>query len=168
MGDVKMWTCEECSETVPMQRKGVHIGRHRMKANAEARAKEQAIERPGPPPSGFRWVFNRLGRYYEDMFDHVVYGFGPHEFKLLPATPENDVAGYLANNSIFQIEPTLVALVMNDEPGYGEHLEETESRELYDRRNNPNPAGRGLGGLKTTPTLVPVPGADQKATVYRR
>jgi len=36
-----------------------------------------------PAPPGFMWVYNRLDRDYEVMFDHKPYVFGPYSYTLM-------------------------------------------------------------------------------------
>ena len=118
------------------------------------------------PPTGFRWVYNRLDREFELMFDGMVYAFDSHEYRLVTL----DVARFLWNRSLIQYDPTgtrgLRALALDplspdqmedvESEGFGEPLADPKNAELLDRSRDANPMGRSTGGLKTKPAMLPI------------
>ena len=119
------------------------------------------------PPAGFRWVYNRLDRPYESMFDGMVYAFDEHEYRLVTL----DVARFLWSQSVISYDPTkrsgVRALALDpfsedlieaaEADGFGEALVDPKNVELLDRSNDPNPVGKSAGaGIKTKPAVVPI------------
>lgn len=118
------------------------------------------------PPAGFRWIFNRLNRPFENQFDGMVYAFDAHEYRLVTL----EVARFLWSQSIISYNPVtrrgLRALALdpyspdqlepNEAAGFGESLEEPKNVELIDRSQDPNPMGRSTHGEKTRAAVVSV------------
>lgn len=118
------------------------------------------------PPAGFRWIYNRLPRPYENQFDGMVYAFDANEYRLVTL----DVARFLWSQSVISYNPVTGrgtrALALdpfssdklepNEDAGFGEPLPEPKNVELIDRTQDDNPMGRSTGGEKTRSAVVSV------------
>ena len=116
---------------------------------------------PKAPP-GFCWVYNRLPRSYEAMFDFRMFEFGPNESRLMP----DDVALFLTSNSIISVDLStskgVRALVAQyresgkENPEFGQPYTTPPGDEVIDRSSGDNPMGRGTGGIKTHAAKIAV------------
>lgn len=129
-----------------------------------------AVEVPKAPP-GFAWVYNRLPKAYEAMFDFKLYQFAPNETRLMP----DDVALFLTNNSVIKVDLTtssgVRALVSQHDDGgrlnplFGQPYSEEVGDEAIDRSKNDNPMGWGTReGVKTRAVRVPIGATPQRAS----
>ncbi len=111
---------------------------------------------PKAPP-GFQWVYNRLPRTYEAMFDFKSYSFEPHETRLM----QDDTALFLTANSIVKVDLStstgVRALVAQDSQVFGQPYDEDPGDEAIDRSSGDNPMGWGTReGIKTHAARLPV------------
>ena len=111
----------------------------------------------GKAPRGWLWVFNRLQEPYGTPFDGHIEEFEANEFRCFP----DATATFLAASSIFQIQGTtsIRALALEHRKHFGKPFPKgvtAHTAELIDRKSDPNPAGRGTGGVPTTAKLIHV------------
>jgi len=108
---------------------------------------------PPPAPQGWRWVYNRLAEPYEAKFNSQPTVFEAHEFKQVSA----DIAPHICSWSIVQLPasgPPVRALALEGKKGFGVPLKVGRPVEMIDRSSDPNPTGRGTGGIPTQPKLI--------------
>ncbi len=82
----------------------------------------------GKPPTGMKWIWNRLSTPYPITFDGREEMFKPHEVRMV----HNDLAVHCEHKSIHRLDPmglhNVMVLVGLDDEGFGlplpKHLEE--------------------------------------------
>lgn len=109
-------------------------------------------------PQGSEFVFNRLNKKFEKLFDGFPYVFEPLEERLMPKA----IAEFMYRGSVIKYEPVtgreIRALVTPDDPDYGQPYEEDLGIELLDRSVNDNYTQRGTNGVPTKAKTVEVKG----------
>jgi len=122
-------------------------------------AEPEKLPLPGKAAFGMKWVFNRLREEYTAHFDSRPIVFSPLEFQ----QHSIEIAGFIAANSIISFgrgSDTVRALIVEDKKMFGVPFKEgvTAQRdkvpEMIDRNKDPNPIGRGTGGVPTKPKLI--------------
>ena len=113
-----------------------------------------AVPEPtNPVPRNHTRIFNRLREQYSTPFDGIPVEFGPNEYQDHPT----ELANFLAANSViaFAGPVAIRALVLQGKKGYSMPFKNPRPKvEMIDRSVDPNPIGRGTGGLKTTPKVI--------------
>lgn len=111
-----------------------------------------------PAPKGSEYIFNRLNRKFEKLFDGLPYIFDAFEERLMPKA----IADFMYRSSVIKYEPVtgreVRALVTPDDPDYGQPYEEDPGIELFDRSLSDNYTQRGTNGVPTKAKTVEVVG----------
>ncbi len=118
------------------------------------------IEAPtGKLPAGYVWVWNRLGRVNERKLDNKLQSWEPYEFKVYP----EDIAKWLVQHSqiVGGVGPEhnlggINSLAVETSKDWCKPLGDYKPAEFINRAADPNPIGRGTGGIKTRPVLMDI------------
>jgi len=120
------------------------------------------IEAPdGKLPTGYVWVWNRLNRVNERKLDNQSQIWEPYEFKVYP----EDIARWLVNHSEIQgnvegVAPGVNSLTLEGKKDWLKPLGDFKPAEYINRAADPNPIGKGTGGLKTKPKMMDIGGPN--------
>ncbi len=128
----------------------------------KSRTKEvtDKIEAPdGKLPKGYCWVWNRLDRKLIRNLDNQEQVWEPYEFKVYP----EDIARWLYSHSEITggTGPegnygTVRCLALEGKKEWLKPLGKYKPAEFINRVADPNPIGKGTGGLKTQPKLMEI------------
>ena len=111
---------------------------------------------PGKAMRGNHWLFNRLREPFAADFDGHPEEFEANEFRQYPEA----IARFLAYKSTFLFLANgkeVRALVLEHKKEFGVAYAEgvtAQLVEMFDRNADPNPSGRGTGGVPTKPKII--------------
>ncbi len=115
----------------------------------------------GKLPDGYVWVWNRLDRVNHMLLDSKKQDFDPYEFKVYP----EDIARWLVSHSELvggtgetYATGTIRSLALEGSRDWLKPLGDYKPAEFVNRAADPNPIGRGTGGLKTKFKLMQIDG----------
>ena len=113
----------------------------------------------GKLPQGYVWVWNRLDRVNKKLLNNESQDFDPYEFKVYP----EDIARWLVAHSEIvggtghsYSVGTVRSLAIEGSRDYGKPLGDYKPGEFINRAADPNPIGKGTGGLKTKFKLLEI------------
>ena len=118
---------------------------------------------PGKLPTGYLWVWNRLNRPYERQLDNKGQCWDAYEFKVYA----EDIARWLVAHSeisggagVYYNEGAVRVLALENSKDWLKPLGDYKPAEYINRNLDPNPLGKGTGGLKTKPKMMKIGGPN--------